>query len=919
MRRIMTVVCLCLALFQTRMLFAAVIVVNSSQDNVIAGDGLCTLREAILNANTNSDTTGGDCIGGSMGGDTIIFTLPAAGGLTITPTSALPVISDPVVIDGSSQSGYRLLPTRSLGCADPFQAAPPASQSITLSQPLIEINGTLAGNVNGFILDTDNTVIRGLIINRFQRNGIVVVRDASDNLIEENYIGTDRSGTMAQGNNWGVQISDRRLAPLENPNRNILRNNLISGNRQAGIVVAGDANTDTEGNLIVNNLIGTDVTGTQALGNTGTTSGYGVVLGDGNLVAGIGSRRPAQYHTVRGNVIAASYTYNVWVSNFASNNLITCNHIGTDVSGTLQLGNCIDGLLIGGTQTNGLSQFNVVQYNLISGNSACQGNSEANVTLQWGAEQNTVEYNLIGTDMTGTLALSPILSSDGIGIKKPNNVIRYNVIGGHRRHGIHIYRGFGRLPLNNVLQNNLIGISTTESAIPNGGDGIAIFSNIFTPNNVLQRQDVSLTGTLIQNNTIAFNRQNGIRLEARGDETGFTAEVHSTLILNNAIHHNASNGVVIFRSETAPQSTARAEGNVIQNNQIYENGGLGISLSASLPSPHDILSNGSLGFPLSVPPPTLNDINDADAGANLLQNYPFLSSAFRTGSQIHVEGGLNGLPNTAYTVEFFASAAPDSSGYGEGQQSLQQLPVTTNSAGDALYAVDLPSAASTLWITATATDPSGNTSEFSSAELVGTSVDVSIAITEAADPVTANTPFQYVVAVGNQGDEDASNVTAHFQVTGNFQIQVLPAECALTVNAGDCVLGTMTGQSQRILIFTIQPLQAGVVSIQAQVETSSQELYTLNNQDQEDTRILDPSQPATTAPTGQISFVCAFDGTDQDPQCQQIARLPSAGEGSPVKRTLLWLMVGLCSLVGIWAVRHPPIAHLFKRFFNPRM
>lgn len=896
MRRIMTVVCLCLALFQTRMLFAAVIVVNSSQDNLVVSDGLCTLREAILNANTNSDTTGGDCIGGSMGGDTISFALPSSGGFTITPTSALPVISDPVVIDGSSQSGYRLLPSRSLGCADPFQAAPPASQSITLSQPLIEINGTLAGNVNGFALDTDNTVIRGLIINRFQRNGIVLVGDASDNLIEENYIGTDRSGTMAQGNNWGVQISDRRLAPLENPNLNIIRNNLISGNRQAGVVVAGDASTDTEGNLIVNNLIGTDVTGTQALGNTGTTSGYGVVLGDGNLVAGIGNRRPAQYHMVRGNVIAGSYQANLWVSNFASNSVVSCNYIGTDISGTLPLGSCWDGLLIGGTQSNGLTQFNIIEYNLIAGNASCQGNTEANVTLQWGAENNTVQYNLIGTDITGSQALAPVFSTDGIAIKKPNNLIRYNVVSGHRRHGIHIYRGFGRLPINNLVEENWIGLATDGTALPNGGDGVVLFSNIFSVNGILQPQNVFLTGTRIRGNTIAYNRQNGIRLEARGDETGFTAEVRGTQILNNAIHHNDANGIAIFRSETVPQSTARAEGNVIQNNQIYENRGLGISLSASLPSPHDILSNGSLGFPLSVPPPTLNDINDADPGANLLQNYPVLSSAFQTGSQIHVEGELNGRPNTAYTVEFFASAAPDPSGYGEGQQSLQQLPVTTNSAGDALYAVDLPSAASTLWITATATDPSGNTSEFSSAELVGTSVDVSIAITESADPVTANTPFQYVVAVGNQGDEDASNVTAHFQVTGNFQIQVLPAECALTVNAGDCVLGTMIGQSQRILIFTIQPLQAGIVSIQAQVETSSSETYTLNNQDQEETAVLDQtSRPATTS-GGQFSFRCAFDGTDSDPQCQQIARLPSAGEGSHVKRIIPFVILGLCIL-----------------------
>lgn len=57
-----------------RLAHAATINVNSTADNLTAGDGNCTLREAIRNANSNSDTTSGDCTAGS-GADTII--LPA--------------------------------------------------------------------------------------------------------------------------------------------------------------------------------------------------------------------------------------------------------------------------------------------------------------------------------------------------------------------------------------------------------------------------------------------------------------------------------------------------------------------------------------------------------------------------------------------------------------------------------------------------------------------------------------------------------------------------------------------------------------------------------------------------------------------------------------------------------------------------
>jgi CSLREA domain-containing protein len=49
----------------------ATITVNSTADNDTSGDGACTLREAIDNANDDADTTGGDCIAGS-GADTII-------------------------------------------------------------------------------------------------------------------------------------------------------------------------------------------------------------------------------------------------------------------------------------------------------------------------------------------------------------------------------------------------------------------------------------------------------------------------------------------------------------------------------------------------------------------------------------------------------------------------------------------------------------------------------------------------------------------------------------------------------------------------------------------------------------------------------------------------------------------------------
>ena len=115
----------------------------------------------------------------------------------------------------------------------------------------------------------------------------------------------------------------------------------------------------------------------------------------------------------------------------------------------------------------------------------------------------------------------------------------------------------------------------------------------------------------------------------------------------------------------------------------------------------------------------LNDLGDGDTGANNLQNYPIISLAQTDLTQTKVEGTFNSLANTTFTLEFFASAAADPSGFGEGETYLASIEVTTDGAGSASFSSMLPAGAGpTDWVTATATDPNDNTSEFSNALLV---------------------------------------------------------------------------------------------------------------------------------------------------------------------------------------------------------
>src|SRR5207253_5834193 len=106
----------------------------------------------------------------------------------------------------------------------------------------------------------------------------------------------------------------------------------------------------------------------------------------------------------------------------------------------------------------------------------------------------------------------------------------------------------------------------------------------------------------------------------------------------NVISGNLGTGVLIEDSE--------ARGNTIAGNSIFANGGLGIDL-------------GGDGV-------TANDPLDLDTGANELQNFPELTDGVVSGGTATVVGRLASAPNTTYRVEFFASAACNPSGFGEG-------------------------------------------------------------------------------------------------------------------------------------------------------------------------------------------------------------------------------------------------------------
>ncbi|MEO8168121.1 MAG: hypothetical protein ABI623_07740, partial [bacterium] len=188
-------------------------------------------------------------------------------------------------------------------------------------------------------------------------------------------------------------------------------------------------------------------------------------------------------------------------------------------------------------------------------------------------------------------------------------------------------------------------------------------------------------------------------------------DVTGTQALPNAegvfIYNNAPNNVI--------GGTTAAERNVIAYN-VYR----GVDISSgtgNMVRMNKIYSSGTgLGIDLNPTGLTPNDSLDGDTGANNLQNFPLLDSARVAGGYTIINGRFNSKPSASFTIDFFSNANYNPSHFGEGEIYIGSTTLNTNAAGNDSIRVTLPVTVSPdRYITATATDAAGNTSEFSQA------------------------------------------------------------------------------------------------------------------------------------------------------------------------------------------------------------
>ncbi len=657
-------------------------------------DGVISLREAIAAANNTA------------GADTINFSIPGGGVKTITPLTALPTISSPVTIDGYTQPGSS---ANTLAVGDN-------------SVHLIELSGTGGAGGAAFIVTAGSSTIRGLVINRltnasFNAGDAIRLVTNGGNHVEGCFIGVNTAGAAAASNTGsGVDIEN-------SPNNTIggttaAVRNVISGNTSAwNILVNG---TSSSGTTIQGNYIGTNAAGTAAISG----SVIGVQIGTNGTGTGSSNNTIGGTTAAARNVISGNSNIGIKLfDDTVTGNVIQGNYIGVNAAGTAALANGAgisllraNDTLIGGTVAGA--------GNVVSGNT--------NDGIDIDGSRNLIQGNFVGTNAAGTAAVP---NQDGIGIhfisdgsNPSNNTVggttpgARNVISGNgsgtNSHGIRLE--LTATTLGNLIQGNFIGTDVTgTAALGNGGSGIQVFESVAT-------NGTNTIGgtTAAARNVISANKGNGFfgggsGILIQGNYIG--TDVNGTASLGNlgsGIDLNATDGTTVG-------GTGAGAGNVIAFNvgdglrlPAFLSGQSAIGITNPIRG-NSIFSNGKLGINLvsggeTAAGVTPNDACDADEGANHLQNFPVLSTAVVAAGATTIVGTLNSTANTQFAVDFYSNQVCDGSGNGEGQTFLGSSQVTTNASCIGTINTILPLAVSVgQLVTATATDPAGNTSEFS--------------------------------------------------------------------------------------------------------------------------------------------------------------------------------------------------------------
>jgi uncharacterized repeat protein (TIGR01451 family) len=518
----------------------------------------------------------------------------------------------------------------------------------------------------------------------------------------------------------------------------------LAVNRFSGNGVFFDIGADN--GLVAGCFLGTDPSGTIALGNQSN----GIRIRSYHVTVG-GSAAADR------NILSGNSGYGVAVDPFIigppiTGNVVIGNYIGTDVTGTVGLGN----------KNGGVEFTNGSAHGTVGGSGPGEGNliaGNGNNGVELDSDNSLVAGNLIGTDITGTIAIPN--TSDGV---KIGSVIgdtiggtsagARNIISGNKSHGIFIFT-IGSS--DHLIQGNYIGVDVSGAKpLGNGSAGISNFS----------AKRVTVGGTALgARNIISGNLGRGIDTFAGGDD-GFLIQGNyiGTDVTGTIPIGNQEEGILLDTANATVGGTDPGAGNIIANSldANFQVAGVRVAnFTNNTIVGNSIYNNAGLGIDLNGGGKVIANHIGAAQGPNNLQNYPVLTSVVPGASSSMVSGSLNSLPNSTYAIDFYANTVNNPSGYGEGQTYLGRFSVTTDASGNTSFTTTVPYVLAVgQSLCATATDTAGNTSEFSADyTLFGQATDLSLSMTGSPNSAIGGGLVAYTLTVKNNGPNVAYGVT----------------------------------------------------------------------------------------------------------------------------------------------------------------
>ena len=376
-------------------------------------------------------------------------------------------------------------------------------------------------------------------------------------------------------------------------------------------------------------------------------------------------------------------------------------------------------------ELNGVSANSPQGLKISAGNSTIRGlvinrfNSYAMYIYSNGG--NVIAGNYFGTDATGMTIFPSPNNGSGVFMASPNNTIGgsspadRNVIAGHRNAccSAGVYVDSASAKGNKVIGNYIGTNASGMAALGFMGNGIVLSGS----SNTTIGGPTAAERNVISGSFYGIDAYNASSNQIMGNLIGTLADGTGA---------NGNNYGVSFGGTSKDNTlggTDPGSGNVIAWNNLgiivgsnaVNNAILGNSIHDTPYYPGIDLYSGSYAV-------TPNDDNtgDADTGANNLQNFPVITSVVANGGTTTLAGTLDSAFNTTFRIELFSNKACHPSGFGEGENYLGFTTVTTDANGKGTFVFNVPTAnAVGGFFTATATDPNGNTSEFSACTSTG--------------------------------------------------------------------------------------------------------------------------------------------------------------------------------------------------------